>query len=92
MSSQEEGDYVDMSGLVFTYLPVHSKQNTLLLLFNDCTCDTCYFLKLFLFLMSKSSFILCFRILIIRRPVHNHPCQGQLKKGEYLKILALLLI
>ena len=26
MSSQEEGDYVDMSGLVFTYFPLHSKQ------------------------------------------------------------------
>ena len=49
MSSQEEGDYVDMSGLVFTYFPLHSKQNTLLLLINDCTCDTCYFLELFYF-------------------------------------------
>ena len=26
MSSQEEGDYVDMTGLVFTYLPLHFKQ------------------------------------------------------------------
>ena len=29
MSSQEEGDYVDMSGLVFTYFPLHFKQKTL---------------------------------------------------------------
>ena len=26
MSSQEEGDYVDMLGLVFTYFPLYFKQ------------------------------------------------------------------
>ena len=47
MSSQEEGDYVDMLGLVFTFLFSILNKNALLLLLDNRTCDTRYFLKLF---------------------------------------------
>ena len=49
MSSQEEGDYVDMSGLVLPIFLYILNKNTLLRLFDDCTCVTCYFLELFYF-------------------------------------------
>ena len=62
MSSQEEGDYVDMSGLVFTYFSIFFlNKDILLLLTNDFICDMCYFPWVILFLVGKPSFLLYFR-------------------------------
>ena len=62
MSSQEEGDYVDMSGLVFYLFSFYIlNKDTLLPLTNDFMCDICCFSWVILFLVGKPSFIICFR-------------------------------
>ena len=55
MSSQEEGDYVDMLGLVFTYfiIIIFLNKDILLLLANDFICDMCYFPWVILFLVGE---------------------------------------
>ena len=58
MSSQEEGDYVDMSRLVFYlfFFPYILNKDILLLLTNDFICDMCCFPWVILFLVGKPSF------------------------------------
>ena len=61
MSSQEEGDYVDMSGLVFTYFSLYIlNKDILLLLINNFISGMCCLSWVILFLVGKP-FILCFR-------------------------------
>ena len=81
MSSQEEGDYVDMSGLVFNLFSLYIiNKDTLLLLFNDFTCDTCYFSWVILSLVGKPSFILCFRTTVCKETSPQLSTSGTIKE------------
>ena len=51
MSSQDEGDYMDMSGLVYLFFLCLLNKSMLLLLFNNSMYATCY-LPLVIFIFS----------------------------------------
>ena len=86
MSSEEEGDYVDMS-VIFRYI---SNKDILLLLTNDFICVICCFSWVIIFLVGKLSFILCFRTTDHKETNPQPSTSGTIKENKCLKTLFLL--
>ena len=85
MSSQDEGDYMEMSGLVYLFSLFFLNKGILLLLISNFMYVMLSTFGYFYFWLVNSLFILCLGLQVGGKLVHNLPLQGSLGRGRYFK-------